>query len=180
MLYFFILASAILIYNPAFAEKSTSGIVESKDGEVVQAAIVAHEVAISVAEKAMQNSPTEEVRQIAQMIIRDHEAALANFEEMAEELDDEPTESEWSEQLQAEAADRKETLSEKLGAEFDEAYLRTELEYHQDLVNLFHNELAAATDERDLNALVVNYVSELNAHIVQIENIIEAVLEDED
>ena len=151
---------------------------ESDDGEVVHAAIVANEIAISMAEKALQDSPTEEVRQVAQMIIRDHEQGLEQFEEAAEELDEEPTESSWSERLQHHASEREEKLSGKFGAEFDEAYLKTELEYHRILVDLFTNELVPAADDLNLDSYVVNYISELNAHIVQIENFKEIVLED--
>lgn len=101
------------------------------DLEMAHAAVTASNIDIAYAHLALAFSENPAIRDFAETMIRDHSAVNDQVFALARKLNVQAQDNAFSRQLLADAARTKDELSRLRGAEFDRAYARNELRYHQ-------------------------------------------------
>lgn len=107
---------------------------------------------------------TEEVRVLAKMVASDHEAVEQMGRELAKKLGVIPTPPE-NDSSAANLAKTVKMLQSKSGAEFDKAYLRHELAFHQSVITAIESTLLPAAQHEDLKALINKVLPGLIHHL---------------
>jgi len=101
------------------------------DLEMAHVAVTASQIDIAYAHLALALSKDPDVRTFAETMIRDHTAVNGQVADLARELGITAQDNEMSRQLLRDAEEVKDRLSRLRGAEFDRAYARNELGYHE-------------------------------------------------
>ncbi len=153
---------------------------EFTEAEILHIAKITNQFEVEFAELALQRTDNDEVHQVANMMIRDHNEIIEELEELIGDMEETPRESEFSEELENQAREVISELGNAVGPQFDEIYITNEVEYHQQLLDLINEELLAETDDRELSAFLTNMTSELNAHLTFIQRMKPQILDDED
>lgn len=109
---------------------------------------------------------TEEVRTLAKMVATDHEAVEQMGRDLAKKLGVIPTPPE-NDSSAANLAKTVKMLQSKAGAEFDKAYLRHELAFHQSVITAIESTLLPAAQHEDLKALINKVLPGLVHHLAE-------------
>ena len=129
------------------------------DQQIVKITDDVHASEIEQARLAQQKTENPQVRQFAAMMINQHDQARQ--QESALSLGSE--ESPLSRKLQAKSETTLEELRTKQGANFDRAYLRAQIEGHQEVLDTIRNELRPNAQSAELQV----YLQQLEPKVAQ-------------
>ena len=121
---FFAASSTTMAQSPA----------KPTDAEIAHIAYTADEIDIKAGQLAKKNSKNTKVVAFAEDMIRDHTAVNEKALSLLKKLNVEPKDNETSRTLAKQGEAQVQKLSSLQGAEFDKAYIESEVAYHR-LVN---------------------------------------------
>jgi putative membrane protein len=107
-----------------------------------------------------------EVRNLGAMVVTDHVAVQQMGRELAKKLDIIPTPPD-NDSSVADHAKTVALLQSKTGSEFDKAYLRHEIAFHQSVVDAIKGTLLPAIHNKELKELVNNVLPGFEHHLAE-------------
>ncbi len=118
---------------------------------------------IETGKLAMERGQSEEVRDFGAMLMRDHGMVRQMGRDLAKKLGVTPTPPKPDEGTAAHEAAMK-RLRTVPAAEFDRAFLRHEVAFHQSVIDAINKTLLPAIDNAELKALVVKVAPAFEGH----------------
>ena len=177
------LASAVLVgcmtaNNPATAEQSMGTSIMSKpdmmkhktpapklnDLEIAHIAYTAGAIDIRYAHLALALSEDPEVRNFAELMIRDHTAVNNKALALVKKLQITPQDNAMSQQLNQQAQQIREELSQLRGKDLAKRYAANELGYHQTVNHVVENTFIPNAQNPELKALLTAALQTFKVH----------------
>jgi len=155
------------VASPAAAEDGPS------DMEIAHIAYTAGNLDIRYAHLALAISENPEVRQFAELMIRDHTAVNEQALELLARLKAKPVDNEISRQLADAAREKREELAALDGAAFDRAYAANELGYHQFVNTTVETAFIPAVDNQEFRSLLGAALQVFKVHEQHAEQMVE-------
>jgi putative membrane protein len=150
---------AALASTPAFSQSP-----ELDDPTIVAIFDAANTFDVETGQLALQKSRNKAVRDLAQQFINDHKAVRQQGRDLAKKLSMTPTPPKPF--ALSDAHTRKlEELRGKSGAEFDEAYVTHEVNFHQALIDAVKSTLLPAAKNAELRAFVEKVGPAFGGHL---------------
>lgn len=131
-------------------QQSPAGGINLSDGEVAAVLTAIHEGEIRHGEIARTRASSAEVRAFAEMLVRDHTAALERLRDVTSRANVAPAENELVRRLRSGAEQTAAALNAMSGAEFDRAYIRSQVEMHDWAVRSIDTSLLPSTRSSQL------------------------------
>jgi len=156
--------AAAMMLAGAFSVSSASADEGPSDMQIAHIAYTAGVLDIRYAHLALAKSDNPDVREFAELMLRDHKAvndkALALLNKLGASPEDNPT----SKQLSESAAAKRAELAALDGKEFDRAYAENELGYHEFVNKTVETAFIPAADNREFKALLKSALSVFKVH----------------
>jgi putative membrane protein len=114
---------------------------------------------------ALRKSHNKDVRQFAEMMVRDHKAARQLGRDLARKLHVTPTPPGKDFTLAVDHAAKMKALRKAKGRAFDKAYIDHEVFYHQAVIDAVTGQLLPATKNAELKALEEKVAPNFVAHL---------------
>jgi putative membrane protein len=141
------------------------------DADIAHVAVTANSVDSAAGEFAKPKATKPDVKEYAQMMIRDHGMVNKEATALAQKLSVTPTDNDVSRQLQQGANTARTNLEGKTGAEFDRAYIDREVEYHQAVLDALDKTLIPGAQNAELKALLEKVRPSVAAHLERAKSI---------
>lgn len=124
----------------------------------------ANQTDISTARLGVKYGHSKEVRELAKMVTTDHEAVQQMGRDLAKKMGviPNPPDNDSSVEAQAKAIA---TLQAKAGPDFDQAYLRYEIAFHQAVIDAVKGTLLPAIKNEELKKLVKDVLPGFEHHL---------------
>ncbi|GJL95331.1 MAG: membrane protein [Hyphococcus sp.] len=151
------LATAASIGNAA-AEGGPS------DMEIAHIAYTAGNLDIRYAHLALAKSDNPDVREFAELMIRDHTSVNDQALALLQKLGATPVDNATSQQLSANAKAKRDELAALDGAAFDRAYAENELGYHQFVNKTVETAFIPAADNKEFKSLLGSALAVFKIH----------------
>jgi len=137
------------------------------DANIVAVAMAANNGEVLTSEPALQKATAPAVRDFAQRMVVDHNAA----NEQLRAVGVDPQENDMSQQLTASAAETVQALSTYTGAGYDRAYMDAQISMHRYTLNSLDNTLIPAARRRQLINTLRQIRETVAAHLQQAEQV---------
>jgi putative membrane protein len=124
------------------------------DAEIAAIASTANQLEVAAAKLAMDQSDNDEVEAYAKMMIEDHGNAEKQARELLGKLQIAPKENPETERMKAQALATTDRLESLEGAEFDKAYIDSQVTMHQQVLDGLDAMLIPNADNAELKALL--------------------------
>lgn len=159
------LASAVLVgcmtaSNAAKAQQAQA----PNDLEIAHIAYTAGDIDIRYAHLALALSENPQVRQFAELMVRDHTAVNNKALALVDKLQITPQDNTTSQQLARRASEIRNELSQLRGEAFDKRYAANELEYHKFVNNTVENAFIPNTKNAELKSLLTAALQTFKVH----------------
>ena len=154
----------------AAAARPTAGTLN--DGQVFALFDEANTADIWTARLAMSRSRSADVRELASMVIADHEGVQHAARELAKKLRVTVTPPAQDDSA-ARLAETIQALSARTGADFDRAYLAHELAFHRAAIDAVRGTLLPAAGDAELKALLTNVLGGFEHHLDETRRVAE-------
>ena len=141
------------------------------DADIAAIVVAANTIDIQYGEIARQRATNEQVKQFAETMIKDHTAVNQSAAELVARLGVTPTPNDVSRSLESQAAQMREMLRSKSGAEFDRAYIDNEVAYHRAVLEAIDEVLIPNASNPELRQTLVNVRPAVEAHLRHAEEI---------
>ncbi|HBM88607.1 MAG TPA: DUF4142 domain-containing protein [Rhodobiaceae bacterium] len=145
-------------FSPLVADEGPS------DMQIAHIAYTAGNLDIRYAHLALAKSDNPQVREFAELMLRDHASvnnqALALLNKLGASPEDNPT----SQKLSADAKAKRDELAALDGVEFDRAYAANELAYHQFVNETVETAFIPAADNKEFKELLGAALSVFKVH----------------
>jgi len=140
------------------------------DGQILALFDEANTADIWTARLAMSNSQSSAVRQLATMVINDHEAVQHMARELTKKLKLTAAPPADDQSVDALATAIKE-LRTKAGGEFDRAYIAHELAFHRSAIDAVRKTLLPAAQNPELKALLTKILGGFEHHLAETQTV---------
>lgn len=186
------LASAVLVgcmtaNNPATAEQgmgrdhmAKTGMTKQEptlnDLEIAHIAYTAGNIDIRYAHLALALSDDPEVRTFAELMVRDHTAVNNKALDLVKKLQITPQDNAMSRQLEQQAQQIREELSQLRGQAFAKRYAANELGYHRTVNHVVENRFIPNAQNAELKALLTAALQTFKVHEGHAANMNEKVM----
>ena len=134
-------------------QQSPAGNMNLSDGEVAGVLMAINEGEIMHGEIARTRASSTEVRSFADMMVRDHTAALERLRGVVSQSNITPAENDLVRTLRTGAEQTATALRAMSGAEFDRAYMRSQVEMHDWVLRSIDTSLLPSTQSSRLMML---------------------------
>ncbi|MDY6984729.1 MAG: DUF4142 domain-containing protein [Pseudomonadota bacterium] len=134
------------------------------DGQILQVVRTLNDGEIKQANEAKDEGESEAVKQVAEMIIMDHEASNDQMDELLDgelNLEDSPL----SETLGMQAEETHELLQDLSGAEYDCNYLQQQITQHEAAIQTSKTQLEPNAQDADVKAFLTAMGPKLEHHL---------------
>lgn len=115
---------------------------------------------------AVKKAHSADVRELGKMVATDHEAVQQSWRDLAKKLSIIPAPPA-NDDIAAKLAKTVALLQSKSGAEFDKAYLKHEIVFHQSVVDAIKNTLLPAIKNEEFKALVTQALPAFEHHLAE-------------
>lgn len=132
------------------------------DGEIMAIAHAANTAEIDTGRLAKSRAQNPQVRQFAQQMIQDHTAMNA---ELAKNLDLELMDNDESQRIREDALASLDRLKGLQGAEFDRAYIESQVEMHEKVIALMQGELIPNARNPQLKSTLDKAAPKVQSHL---------------
>ncbi|MCL2724182.1 MAG: DUF4142 domain-containing protein [Polyangiaceae bacterium] len=132
------------------------------DAEIIGIESALNKGEIELAELAVKNAKTAQVRNFATMMINQHKAAETKMKKVAQSASLLPSDTDTSTQLKTEVQSTAQTLKTQKGADFDKAYMDSQVKMHKDALNTIDNKLVPSATNSELK----DHLTDVRKHIV--------------
>lgn len=145
---------------------STAQAAELKDDEIVALVSTANIAEISAGQLATSNARNGKVKDFAQQMVKDHKDMDEQMGKLAVKLNLNPTPSDKSEALKAQANQDLEKLKiAPKGPVFDKQYIEGQVKDHQQVLNMVNNELIPSAKNAQLKGMLQKASKKIAAHL---------------
>lgn len=141
------------------------------DAQVIKVVTTANDGEIAAAQVALPAAHVAAVATFAQMMVTDHSMANQQTLALVSTKHIPPERSDVSDKLQDDAAALLVKLSSTPSASFDATYMQSQLQMHQDVLNLIDHQLLPSATDADLKALLTTTRATVEAHLTQAETV---------
>jgi putative membrane protein len=134
------------------------------DGQILQVVRTLNDGEIKQANEATDQSENDAVKQVAEMIIMDHEASNEQMDDLLNgelNLEDSPL----SDMLAMQAEETHERLQDLDGAQYDCQYLQAQVAQHQMAIDTAKNQLAPNAKNADVKSFLTAMTPKLEHHM---------------
>lgn len=121
---------------------------------------------------AAKRGKTKDVREFAEMLVRDHKAVRQQGRDLAKKLHVTPTPPKDFQMAKDHAAAMKK-LQRLHGAAFDRAFLEHEVAYHKAVIDAVTTTLLPALQNAEVKDLVTKVAPAFNAHMVKAQSLLD-------
>jgi putative membrane protein len=122
------------------------------DEQIVAIATTANDGEVQLAKLALTKAKNAKVKQFATHMQMDHMAALKKEQAMLTSKKMTASDNAMSMQLKSDAQSTMESLKTMAGADFDKAYMDSQVKMHQQVLDLIDNKMIPAAKDADLKA----------------------------
>lgn len=155
-----VLAGCMTASNPATAQQDKA----PNDLEIAHIAYTAGNIDIRYAHLALAISENPQVRQFAELMVRDHTAVNNKALALVDKLQITPQDNPTSQQLSKRAGEIRNELSQLRGEAFDKRYAANELEYHKFVNNAVENAFIPNAKNEELKSLLTAALQTFKVH----------------
>ena len=158
---------SVMILAGAFALAASGAWAQSagpNDAQIAAIVVTANQVDIDAGKLAASRSGSKEVKEFAQRMVTDHEGVNKAATELVARLKVKPEVNKTSNSLKQGGEDTLKRLKALKGAEFDRAYVSTEVTYHQTVLDALDKTLIPSANNAELKALLVKVRPAFVAH----------------
>jgi putative membrane protein len=149
-----------------FFALSTAQAANYKDDEIVALVATANIAEISAGKVAKSNAYKDKVKDFAEQMIKDHQAMDKQMGDLAVKLNLNPTPTDKSEAMKAEANNELEKLKiAPKGPIFDKEYVASQVKDHQKVLDMVNNELIPSAKNEQLKAALQKASKKIAAHL---------------
>jgi putative membrane protein len=141
------------------------------DPQIAHAAVTANSIDSATGALARPKAQNAQVREFAQLMIRDHGAVNKQAAALAQRLNLTPADNDMSRQLQQGAEQARTNLRGRSGAEFDRAYIDHEVQYHQQVLDALDRTLIPGAQNAELKTLLQQVRPNVAAHLERARSI---------
>src|SRR5712664_886582 len=124
------------------------------DPQIAHIAYTAGVIDIAAAKQAISKAIHKEVKAFAEDMVRDHEAVNKQALDLVKKLRVTPEESDTSKSLSKQASDKLTELSKLKGADYDKAYIASEVAYHKAVNDALETQLIPSASNPELKSLL--------------------------
>ncbi|MES1980955.1 MAG: DUF4142 domain-containing protein [Pseudomonadota bacterium] len=135
------------------------------DAQIAKILDVANKGEIKAAKEAKSSASNNDVKQFAEQMITDHTAMEDSNKALAKKLRINPQESATSRELETEANNTLKGLKTLKGAEFDKAYMASQVSMHQKVLDTINNTLLPNAQNPELKAMLTEATPKIQAHL---------------
>ena len=135
------------------------------DAQILGVVKVANESEVATGQLAVQKSMAPEVRDFAQDMVQDHLAAGQHVDQTATAAP--PSSSEMATTMVQEANEKIESLNAQTGGEFDRAYIESQIEAHQELLDAIESHLLPEAKSAAVKQLLESMREKVSDHLQQ-------------
>jgi putative membrane protein len=135
------------------------------DLEIAHAAYVAGNIDIRYAHLALALSNNADVREFAELMLRDHQAVNEAALALLDKLKAQPQDNAFSQSLLAGSDAKIKELAALSGAAFDKAYAANELAYHHTVNQVVSGAFIPNVENAELKALLSQALATFQAHV---------------
>lgn len=153
-------SAAVLAASAGMARAET----KLNDLEIAHAAYTADVIDIEYAKIALAKSQNAEVKEFANLMIRDHTAVNEGAGALLKKLNAQPQDNDFSKALNAGAEKKKAELNALSGVAFDRAYAANELAYHQIVNKTVGESWIPTVQNPDLKAFLAQALVTFKVH----------------
>lgn len=146
---FLSLAGALLLSAAGLAGAQDAKLTDAQIAAIVTAA---NTVEIDAAKLAKKKAGSKEVQAYAEQMIKDHEAMNKEAKKLAKDLKIKPEKNASAEALTKGGKDTKKKLDDLKGAEFDAAYVESNVMMHQTVLDTFDKSLLPSVQAPEMKA----------------------------
>lgn len=141
------------------------------DPQIADIVVAANQVDIEAGQLAVSKATNPQVKDFANRMITDHTGVNKAASDLVTRLGVTPEENPTSQQIRQEAQQNRTTLQGMSGAAFDSAYIASEVNYHQAVLDAIDNTLIPNAQNAELKALLVQTRPAIEAHLKQAQQI---------
>jgi putative membrane protein len=159
---------ALIIAAAAIAVSGTLQAAEKAsltDPQIAMIAVVAGNVDIETGKLAVEKAHDKQVKDFAELMVRDHTAVNEKAAALAKKLGVTPEETDTSKSLKADGDKVIAKLKTLEGAEFDKAYVDNEVTYHDAVIGVLKKTLVPNTKNAELKSLLESAAPIFDAHL---------------
>ena len=135
------------------------------DPQIAAIVVAANDADIAGGRLAASTSKNAKVKEFAQRMITDHGGVNKAAVDLVTKLNVKPEESAVSRQQTEKGAQVRESLKGKTGADFDRAYMASEVTYHVDLLAAIDSVLLPSAQNAELKALLEQTRPAVESHL---------------
>jgi putative membrane protein len=131
---------------------------------------VANKGEIKAGKEAKSSATSNEVKQFAEQMINDHTEMAKSSKALAKKLNIHPEENATSKALEADAKNTLKGIKDLKGAEFDKAYIASQVSMHQKVLDMINNTLLPNAQNPELKAMLTEATPKIQAHLEHAKN----------
>lgn len=144
------------------------------DSQVLEVLRAVHQHEVDAGTLALGRTGSGPVKAFAQQMIDDHSAAIQREADIARRLALSPTPSTKSADLAKDGAESIDKLNQKLGPDFDRAYIDAMVDGHEHVLKLITDELLPAATSGELKSELMALQTAVKAHLMHAKTLKEA------
>jgi len=141
------------------------------DPQIAHIAYTAGEIDIKAARQALDKAGSKEVKEFAQGMVRDHEAVNKQALDLVKKLKVTPEDNDTSRALSKQASEKLGELGKLKGAEFDKAYIASEVAYHKTVNGALETQLIPSASNAELKSLLQTGLKIFQGHEQHAEHV---------
>jgi putative membrane protein len=149
----------------AFAAETKSAAAPPTDPQIAMIAVTADNVDIDAGKLASSKTTNPQVKEFADLMVRDHTSVNDQATALAKKLNVTPEESATSKSLKADGEKMKTKLEGLSGAAFDKAYVDNEVTYHQTVLDALDKTLIPNAKNAELKSLLESVRPVIASHL---------------
>jgi putative membrane protein len=136
------------------------------DANVVDVLTVANQGEVDYSQIGVDKATDANVKQFAQMMVKDHGAMLESVKSLATRLNVTPAANDKANDLKEENTKDINDLNAKTGKDFDKEFMDEQIDMHQETLDLL-NDLDSRTTNADLKAAIAEAKPKVQTHLDQ-------------
>jgi putative membrane protein len=135
------------------------------DPQIAAIVVAANEMDVAAAKQALEKTQNPQVKEFAELMVRDHEAVNRQAGALVQKLGVTPEENDTSKAIRQNGEATRNRLASLSGADFDRAYVNNEIDYHQFVISAMDGELIPSAKNEELEALLVQVRPAFQQHL---------------
>jgi putative membrane protein len=141
------------------------------DPQIATVALTAHSIDAERADLALKKGKSDEVKQFAEHMKKDHTAGRNEVLALAKKLGVTPEDSAVTKSLKDGAAKTEKELKKLKGAAFDKAYVDAEVAYHNAVIDAINKVLLPQAKNAEVKQALENTIPTLQGHLVHAQQV---------